>query len=81
MASNPHWLKSTEDESAAGMSAFPVDEVHGIQRFQKTELKEPPATISKSALTYTQGVFAWRERSVGLLDTEPLFHALNRSLS
>ena len=61
--------------------AFPVDEVHGIQRFPKDELKDPPATISKSALTYAQGVFSWRDRTVGLLDADAFFNALNRSLA
>lgn len=60
---------------------FPVDEVQGIQRFQLDELKESPATISKSSLTYTEGVFAWGGRTVGLLDAEAFFTALNRSLA
>jgi len=60
--------------------AFPVDEVHGIHRFHRDEMKEPPATISKSALTYTQGVFTWRERSVGFLNADSLFSALNPAL-
>lgn len=61
--------------------AFPVDEVHGIQRFQKSELKDPPATISKSTLTYTEGVFTWRDRTIGLLDADSFFSTLNRSLA
>ncbi|MST95314.1 MAG: purine-binding chemotaxis protein CheW [Pedosphaera sp.] len=61
--------------------ALPVDEVHGIQRFQKDELKDPPATVAKSTLTYTRGVFAWRDRTVGFLEADALFAALNRTLS
>lgn len=67
--------------------AFPVDEVHGIQRFQKDELKEAPATIARSAQTYTHGVLNWHggasgtQRTVGLLDAEVFFTTLNRSLS
>lgn len=61
--------------------AFPVDEVFGIHRFHLDEMKEAPATISKFALTYTRGVFAWRERSVGFLDAALLFNALNRALA
>ncbi len=60
---------------------FPVDEVHGIQRIPQDEMKEPPATISKSALTHTQGIFPWRERTVGVLNTDSLFAALNRNLT
>lgn len=61
--------------------AFPVDEVHGIQRIPQDELREPPATLARSAHTYTRGVFAWRERTVGLLDADTFFTALNRSLA
>lgn len=39
---------------------FPVDEVHGIHRLQRDEMKAPPAMISKSTLTHTQGIFPWR---------------------
>lgn len=60
---------------------FPVDEVQGIQRFHRDEMKEPPTTISKSALTHTQGIFPWRDRSVGLLNPDSLFGSLNQSLA
>ena len=60
--------------------AFPVDEVPGIHRFQAQELKEAPATVARSNPTYTQGVFLWQERAVGLLDAALLFTTLNRSL-
>jgi len=60
---------------------FPVDEVHGIQRVRQDEMKEPPTTISKSALTHTRGIFPWRDRSVGFLNGDSLFGALNQSLA
>ena len=59
---------------------FPADEVRGILRFQTTELQEPPATLTKSRLSYTQGILCWQGRTVGLLDAELLFSSLNRSL-
>jgi chemotaxis-related protein WspD len=60
---------------------FPVDEVHGIHRFQASELREPPATVSKANASYTQGIFFWREKPVGFLEPASLFSALNRSLT
>lgn len=60
---------------------FPVDEVQGVQRFRKDEMKESPATIARSSLTYTEGVFAWDGRTIGLLDAEAFFTALNRNLA
>jgi chemotaxis-related protein WspD len=60
---------------------FPVDEVYGIHRFQPHELKEPPATLAKSGLSFTRGVLRWTGHSVGLLDPDLLFSSLNRSLT
>jgi chemotaxis-related protein WspD len=57
----------------------PVDEVHGIERFDVQELKEVPATLAGAAVSYIKAVLFWRRRSVGVLDAELLFHALNRS--
>ena len=60
---------------------FPADEVRGILRFQAPELQEPPATLTKSRLTYTQGILQWQHRAVGLLNAELVFSSLNRSLA
>ena len=60
---------------------FPVEEVRGIHRFQPAELIEPPATLAKSRRSYTQGILHWEEQSVGLLDADLLFAALNRGLT
>ena len=59
---------------------FPANEVRGILRFQTPELQEPPATLAKSRLSYTQGILRWQDRAVGLLDADLLFSSLNRSL-
>lgn len=61
--------------------AFPVDEVHGVHRFHQEDLHEPPATISRSGLNCTHGVFPWRGFTVGFLDADTLFATLNRNLS
>lgn len=60
---------------------FPVDEVHGTHKFEAGDVHEPPATIAKSRPSYTQGIFLWDNRPVGLLDPSLLFSALNRSLN
>jgi chemotaxis-related protein WspD len=61
--------------------AFPADEVRGIHRFSRQELQEVPATLSKSKLSYTQGILSWQGCTVGLLDPELLFSALNQRLT
>jgi chemotaxis-related protein WspD len=60
---------------------FAVDEVRGIYRFEGQDLQEPPATLSKSKRSYTQGIVRWQGRSVGLLNADLIFSAINRSLS
>lgn len=61
--------------------AFPVDEVHGVHRFHQFDLREPPATVARSGLNCTLGVFPWRNCTVGFLDPDALFTALNGKLS
>lgn len=60
---------------------FPVDEVLGIQRINEAELREPPATVTHAANRCSRGVFAWRDRTVGVLDAGVLFATLNRKLA
>jgi chemotaxis-related protein WspD len=66
-------------QQSGDRTVCPVDEVHGIERFQMQTLKPVPATLRTAAMTYTRGVLSWRQRSVGVLDAELLFHTLNRS--
>ena len=60
---------------------FPVDEVHGVLRFEADQLREPPVTLAKSGTSYTRGVLPWQGRMVLCLDAELLFPALNQSLA
>jgi chemotaxis-related protein WspD len=61
--------------------AFAVDEIYGVYRFQPSELRDAPATVSKSNVTFTKGVFIWQQNPVGLLEADALFSTLNRSLA
>lgn len=60
--------------------AFPVSEVHGIQRYHPRELRMLPDTLSKSA-SYMTGLLPWRDRTVGCLDDGLLFDGLQGELS
>jgi chemotaxis-related protein WspD len=55
---------------------FPVDEVDQVYRFSTGELTGAPATLARSGGRLTQGVFVWRERSIGYLDAVRLFQVL-----
>jgi len=58
----------------------PVDEVHGIHRFQARELKAVPTTVSKSTVAYSTALLPWQGHAVGTLDDQLLFYTLKRSL-
>jgi chemotaxis-related protein WspD len=61
--------------------AFPVEEVHGILRFEANELKEPPATVAKSGVSFTRGILSWQNRPVGFLNAAVVFPMLERNLT
>lgn len=60
--------------------AFRVDEVHGMIRYSPREFQAVPATLVNAIATYTKAILPWQGRSVGCLDDELLFHALNKNL-
>jgi len=60
--------------------AFPVDEVEGVFRFSLSTLMPVPATLAHATAVHTCGVFAWRDTTIGLLDTSCVFESLARSL-
>ena len=59
---------------------FPVDEVHGIYRFQLNEFKDAPVVVSKASEAYTKGVVTWQDKKVNFLNYELLFYTLNRKI-
>jgi chemotaxis-related protein WspD len=60
--------------------AFPVDEVEGVVRFAASSLMPVPTTLAHASASHARGVLAWRERTIGLLDTDRVFESLARSL-
>jgi chemotaxis-related protein WspD len=66
-------------QEGSNRTVCPVDEVHGIERFQAQSFNQVPAILGAAALTYTRGVVSWRRRSVGVLDSDLILQALNRS--
>ena len=60
--------------------AFPVDEVEGVVRFAVSSLLPIPTTLAHASASHARGVLAWRDRTVGLLDTDRVFESLARSL-
>lgn len=66
--------------SPAGRLAIPVDEVQHAHRYHSGEMLPPPATVARSASSYTVGLLPWRDRTVARLDEARLLAAFDRSL-
>jgi chemotaxis-related protein WspD len=64
-----------------GRLAFPVSEVHGVHRYCPGDLRDAPATLAKAAGIYITGVLPWKDKTVGCLDDELLFYALDKGLA
>jgi chemotaxis-related protein WspD len=60
--------------------AFAADEVWGCVRHAPEDILETPATLSRSLRKYSVGVLMLGDKSVGRLDGELLFYALEKNL-
>ncbi|MCP1174807.1 chemotaxis protein CheW [Ralstonia sp. 22086] len=61
-------------------AVFPVDEVEGVLRFPATALLPVPSTLTHATTAHARGVLAWRDATIGLLDTDRVFDSIARSL-
>jgi chemotaxis-related protein WspD len=62
--------------------AFRVSEIFGVHRYNPDDLRAVPATLAKStAGAWTVGMLPWNGRTVGCLDDELVFYALNKGLT
>jgi chemotaxis-related protein WspD len=57
-----------------------VDEVEGVLRFAATALMPVPTTLAHATASHARGVLAWRDTTIGLLDTDRVFDSLAGSL-
>jgi len=68
-------------ESGQGRLAFPADEVAGVWRFSRREMRPLPGTVARARRVFTRGILEWRERAVGYLDSDAVLFHLERSLA
>lgn len=59
--------------------AMPVHEVHGVLRYDDSELLPVPATLNHSGRQFTIGLLPWDGKTIGCLDDERLFQSLDHS--
>lgn len=57
---------------------FPVDEVHGVFRFERGDLKNVPVTVAKSTANFLKGMLSWENKRIGVLDEDLLLNSLRR---
>jgi chemotaxis-related protein WspD len=57
-----------------------VDELHGIQRFHLSAVRDAPVTVAKAMPRLTKGVIDWQDKGVGYLDDELLFLVLRKEV-
>ncbi len=55
---------------------FTADEVLGVPRVSPDLLRNVPSTLANPTVSFSQSVFTWHGRSVGLLDETRVFAAL-----
>ena len=58
---------------------FPASEVRNTLRYHQDAIQKPPSTLAESAGSFVQGIILYEDTSIGLIDSELLFHALHRS--
>ena len=59
---------------------FPVEEVQGVQPFERASIQPPPVTVARAAATYTRGVITGADRSICFLDTGLVGAGFQRSI-
>jgi len=68
-------------ERAGARWAFRVDDVGGVHRVPGRLLRDVPATVSGADMRATVALFAWQDKTVGLLDEARLLDGLQRRIS
>ena len=59
---------------------FPVNEVAGVHRVGKEEVREVPSTLGKPGQRFSSALFSWNPRTVSLLDTNQVFEGIHEKI-
>jgi chemotaxis-related protein WspD len=59
---------------------FEADEILGVHRIRRSQIRAVPSTLANPSVSYSQAVLSWKDRSVGYLDERRVFASL-RSLN
>ena len=61
---------------AAESWVFTAEEVLGVPRVPPKQWRSVPSTLADPTVSFSQAIFTWQGRSVGLLDEARVFAAL-----
>jgi chemotaxis-related protein WspD len=67
--------------SPQGRIAITVDEVAGVHRYDETELRPVPDTLSRTLASHTAAMLHRDERTIGCLDPDRVLAALSSALA
>ena len=59
---------------------FPVNEVAGVHRVGKEEVRDVPSTLGKPGQRFSSSLFSWNSRTVSLLDTNQVFEGIHEKI-
>jgi chemotaxis-related protein WspD len=59
---------------------FPVNEVAGVHRVGKDEVREVPSTLGKPGQRFSSALFSWNSRTVSLLNTDQVFGGIHEKI-
>lgn len=60
---------------------FPVDEIMGLRRCHRDNIRSIPATVAHAVPQFSRGMLTADGHTIGLLDDELIFHALAKALA
>ncbi len=72
----PRRLIVLRDRRRAEFWVFGADEIVGIRRVPRDQWQPVPSTLANPAVGFSEAVFAWDSRAVGLLDERRIFDGL-----
>ncbi|HEV7967242.1 MAG TPA: chemotaxis protein CheW [Candidatus Acidoferrales bacterium] len=69
-------------DSPMGRLAFVASDVYGVHHYLPRDLRDVPATVARASATYTAGILPWKDnQTIGCLDDQLVFYALNKGLA
>jgi chemotaxis-related protein WspD len=70
------YLVVLRDRERSESWAFPVEELLGVQRFARSQMRNVSSSLANPEVNFSQAMLSWNDRSVSFLDEQRVFAAL-----